>query len=77
VKTKLDLKRVKSSYRRVNAAVCKDCFKVLVSLYTHHYVTCDCQMLPIAIDGGFDYQKRAGTPEKFKEINLFIKDVKK
>lgn len=72
MKTKAE-KKPKEEYKKVNAALCRECLYPVISLYRHHYVSCLCKDSPISVDGGFDYQKRVGDPMKFREIPLFIK----
>jgi ssDNA-binding Zn-finger/Zn-ribbon topoisomerase 1 len=51
---------MKSRYRRVNAARCKKCGQVLVSLRRHDFVQCGCGEY---VDGGFDYSRRTTNLE--------------
>lgn len=60
-------------YLKVNAVQCKDCWDVLVSMDTHHFVSCHCDKDPIFVDGGFDYTRWGGKPEKFKPCPLYLR----
>ncbi len=50
----------------LNRALCKKCGEVVESTYTHHYVRCSCGA--IAVDGGYDYFKRAGELKDVEEM---------
>lgn len=73
-KTKLEKKK-KEEFRKVNAALCRECLYPVISLWRRHFVSCQCKQSPISIDGGFDYARRVGDPSKFREIPLYIKVV--
>jgi len=64
-----------SEYVKVNAARCKDCGDILVSLDVHDFVSCRCPSDHIFIDGGSNqgYIRRGGNPKKFVEVNLYLK----
>lgn len=51
-----------------NQAKCKECEDVIVSKYTHDYVTCSCGA--ISVDGGLSYLKRVGRPEDIIEQSV-------
>lgn len=44
-----------TKYIKANAAKCRKCGYVLVSLHRHHFVQCGCGEF---VDGGFDYIRR-------------------
>lgn len=60
------------AYKRIalNAAKCKNCGVVVVSLHVHDYRTCKCGK--IAVDGGRDYLKRAGSDLITEELSLVL-----
>ncbi len=57
----------KSKYILVNAGVCTECGKLLISLSRHHFDSCACGQF---VDGGFDYHRRT---TKLKDIPLYWK----
>jgi hypothetical protein len=59
-------------YKRLNAAQCLQCGRIIVSYTRHDYVSCDCKN--VAVDGGFDYYKRNFVDRKlYREIDIYEK----
>ncbi len=52
----------------LNAAKCKNCKVVVISLTTHDFRTCKCGM--VSVDGGREYLKRCGSPENIEELSI-------
>lgn len=57
----------------LNAAECKTCHLVLVSIHRHDYRACPCGN---AVDGGHDYLKRAGNPDAMEELTIVQEEDK-
>lgn len=60
---------------KINAIQCLDCKIILFSRCRHDFRSCTCGN--IAIDGGFDYTKITGYPDKIKHLTLSIATTKK
>jgi hypothetical protein len=50
----------------LNRARCKKCGTVIESMHVHDFVRCRCKL--IAVDGGYDYRRRAGPTEAIEEM---------
>lgn len=59
-------RRMQSSTKRVNAAICLACGDLLISSEVHNFIVCQCKA--IFIDGGDEYKKRGN-------LYHFIHDV--
>lgn len=67
----------KDNYRR--GIVCLDCGTMLLSLGRHNFVTCECcefykvNNSGCFIDGGDEYTRCGGNPEKMVSIRIKVK----
>ena len=57
-----------------NRAQCADCKDIIESTYRHDFVGCKCGA--IFVDGGLDYIRRGGYPEKIIEMCEWDDDTK-
>jgi hypothetical protein len=61
---------------RANRAQCTKCGDIIESTYTHDFKWCSCGGL--AVDGGFDYLRRAGDQlcvvDGWKELSIVEED---
>lgn len=66
-------KKKRFKYLKTNAVQCRGCGMTLISLHRHDFVNCDCPKDSIFIDGGFDYTRWGGKPEKFFPVPLYYR----
>jgi hypothetical protein len=55
-----------------NSAKCAKCEYEVESKHRHDYAQCKCGA--IAVDGGHDYLRRAGSPEDFIDTSIIEPD---
>ena len=55
---------------RTNKIKCKKCGDIIESINVHDFKWCSCRT--VAVDGGYEYLKRAGNKEDFEELSHFI-----
>lgn len=60
---------------KINALICSICEDVVYSRARHDMRLCSCGAL--AVDGGFDYMKVSGYPDKMTEMELTLEGVTK
>lgn len=56
----------------VNKIQCKACGDVIESTHEYDFKFCKCRA--VAVDGGKDYLRRLGTPEKWIELSEYTED---
>lgn len=54
---------------RVNKAKCRECGDVVESKHRHDFRHCSCGA--IAVDGGREYIRRVGWPDKIEELSEY------
>ncbi len=62
--------RAKMQRVPLNAAWCRKCWTVVVSIHRHDFRSCPCGA--IFVDGGFDYVRRGGNPSDFAPARFLI-----
>jgi len=75
-----EIKRVLANLKlsdTVNAARCRNCEDVVISLYTHDWVACNCfhsdknNIHGFFIDGGFSYKHSGGNLNDMEVLNTY------